>query len=154
MNFLVVINTIKVGILVGGCAVSQKNASSSNFSIFKSEQAKQASFCYWMCEGEPVLCNTGCLTVTVFFETPLFSDIRWRSRLSFCVVIWHWGGFGFLKKKFEIFYFVTVWARYKLNLFSCSAQFASSSCYPRVFNLLAWKPLHMVELTSKMYFLG
>ena len=40
--------------------------------------------------------------------------------------------------------------------FSGSAPFSasSSSCYQWVFNFLAWKPLHMVNLTSKMYFLG
>ena len=60
--------------------------------------------------------STGCLAVTVTFETPLFSDICRRSRLSFHVVIGHCGGFDILKKKFEIFYFVRVIARYKLSL--------------------------------------
>ena len=48
--------------------------------------------------------TTGCLAVTVLFETPLFSDICRRSRLSFHVVIGHCGGFDILKKKFEIFF--------------------------------------------------
>ena len=37
-----------------------------------------------------------------------------------------------------------------------SAPFAASwsSCYPQVFNFLARKPLHMINLTSKLNFLG
>ena len=40
--------------------------------------------------------------------------------------------------------------------FSGSARFAacSSSCYPWVFNFLAWKPFHMVNLTLKIHFWG
>ena len=45
--------------------------------------------------------STGCLTVTVFFETPLFLDICWRSRLSFHVLNGHCGRFDFLKKKLK-----------------------------------------------------
>ena len=60
--------------------------------------------------------TTGCLAVTVTFETPLFSDICRRSRLSFHVVIGHCGGFDILKKNFEIFFWFRVWARYKSSM--------------------------------------
>ena len=75
--------------------------------------------------GTPIMMKTtprcsallpGCLVMSVKSETPLSSDIQWWSRLSFCVVTEHWAGFGFLKKNFEIFYFVRVRARYKLSL--------------------------------------
>ena len=55
---------------------------------------------------------TNCVT----FDTPLFSDIYSRSRLSFYVVIRHTGGLDFLKKNLEFFYFVRFRARYKLSL--------------------------------------
>ena len=40
---------------------------------------------------------TGCFTISVKSETPLFLDICWRSRLSFYVVNRNCGGFNFLK---------------------------------------------------------
>ena len=60
--------------------------------------------------------TTGCVTISVKSDTPLFSDICRRSRLSFYVVNGHCGGIDFLKKSFEIFHFVRVRARYKLRL--------------------------------------
>ena len=48
------------------------------------------------------LTTTGCPTISVKSNTPLFSDICWRSRLSFHVVIGHTGALYFLKK-IEIF---------------------------------------------------
>ena len=59
---------------------------------------------------------TGCLAVNVTFETPLFSDICRRSRLSFHVVIGHCGGLNISKKKFEILFWFRVWARYKSSM--------------------------------------
>ena len=59
---------------------------------------------------------TGCLAVTVLFETPLFLDICWRSRLTFYVVNGQCGRFDFLKKNFENFDFVRVRARFKFSL--------------------------------------
>ena len=60
--------------------------------------------------------TTGCCAVSFKSDTPLFLEVCWRSRLSFYVVTSNCGGFDFLKKKFEIFYFVMVWATYKLSL--------------------------------------
>ena len=65
---------------------------------------------------ESVFETTGCVTISVKSDTPLFSDICWRSRLSFYVVNGQCGRFDFLKKNFEIFDFVWVRARYKLSL--------------------------------------
>ena len=44
-------------------------------------------------------CTTGCVTISVKSDTPLFSDICGRSRLSFYVLNGQCGGFDFLKKK-------------------------------------------------------
>ena len=48
--------------------------------------------------------HTGCLTISVKSETPLFSDIYRCSRLSFHVVIGHCAGFDFLKKNEKFFF--------------------------------------------------
>ena len=47
--------------------------------------------------------TAGCPTISVKSNTSLFSDICWRSRLSFHVVIEHCAGFDFLKKFFSFF---------------------------------------------------
>ena len=60
--------------------------------------------------------TTGCFTISVKSDTPLFSDICRRSRLSFHVVIGHCCGFDFLKKKFQNFFRVRVRTRYKPSL--------------------------------------
>ena len=115
--------------------------------------------------GTPIMMKTtprcsallpGCLVMSVKSETPLSSDIQWWSRLSFCVVTEHWAGFGFLKKNFEIFYFVRVRARYKLSLVFRLSPVCSKFkfMFSVGIQLLAWKPLSMVNLTSKYEFLG
>ena len=58
--------------------------------------------------------DTGCLANTEFFETPHFSDICWRSRLSFHVLNGHCGVFDFSKKKIFILFLVR--ARYEPSL--------------------------------------
>ena len=61
--------------------------------------------------------NTGWNTISVTFDTPLFSYIVcWRTRLPFYVLNKQCGWFDFLNKYFEIFDFVRVRARYKLRL--------------------------------------
>ena len=64
-------------------------------------------------------CNittTGCFTVSVKSETPLFSDIHWRTRLSFYVVNRHSGRLDFWKKNLKFYFLVRVRTRYKLSL--------------------------------------
>ena len=51
--------------------------------------------------------STGSLAMSVKSETPCFSDIHWRSRLSFSRG-WYSDAFDFLKKKFDIFVLVRV----------------------------------------------
>ena len=70
----------------------------------------------WQKKSPSDVTHTGCFTISVKSETPLFLDICWRSRLSFYVVNGQCGRFDFLKKNFEIFDFVKVRARYKLSL--------------------------------------
>ena len=73
--------------------------------------------CYWVAQytkSWDISClhplYTGCVTISVNFDTLLFSDICWRSRLSFHVVIEHSCGFDLLK------FFFRVRTRYKPNL--------------------------------------
>ena len=100
--------------------------------------------------------NTGCPTISVKSNTPLFLDICWWIRLPFYVLNKQCGGFDFLKKKFKFFILLGSGPGTSSAWFSGSAQFAasSSSCYPPVFNFLDWKPFHMVNLTSKIHIWG
>ena len=68
--------------------------------------------------GMPACCawTTGCPTISVTSDTPLFSDICRRSRLSFHELNGHSAGFDFLKNNFKIFFRVRVRARYKPSL--------------------------------------
>ena len=62
------------------------------------------------------LATTGCPTISVTSDTPLFSDICQRSRLSFHELNGHSAGFDILKKNVKIFFRVRVRARYKPSL--------------------------------------
>ena len=59
--------------------------------------------------------HTGCPTISVKSETPLFSDKCWWIRLPISVLNKQCGGFDFLGKNFEISYLVRVRARYELS---------------------------------------
>ena len=72
--------------------------------------------CPLQCISGILVPSTGCFMISVKSDTPLFSDICRRSRLSFHVVIGHCCGFDFLKKKFQNFFRVRVRARNKPSL--------------------------------------
>ena len=97
--------------------------------------------------------STGCFTISVKSETPLFLDICWRGRLSFYMVNGHCGGFDFLKIFFEILNFVRVRARHKLRLvFRLSPVFSKFKFMLSMgIHFSARKPLHMVNLASKIH---
>ena len=87
--------------------------------------------------------------MSVTFETPLFSTTCWWIRLPFYVLNKQGGRFDFFEKKIEFF---LRWSGTGMGSawFSGSAWFTANSSSPGVFNFLAWKPPHMVNLTSKM----
>ena len=94
--------------------------------------------------GLEALKATGWSAISVTSESPLFSDICWRSRLPFYVVNGQCGRFDFLKKNFEIFYLVRVRARYKLRMvFRLSRVFSKLN-----FMLSAGIQLFVLKTTS------
>ena len=70
---------------------------------------------------------------------------------------WTSNGLGLIVWKKILTFFILAGSgpRTSSAWFSGSSRFAasSSSCYPLVFNFLAWKRLHMVNMTSKYEFL-
>ena len=113
----------------------------------------------WMLPGSGTCISnvpTGCVTVTVLFDTP-FS--RTYVGAAGCPFTW-WSGIVadliFWKKILKFFFGSGSGPGTSPAWFSGSAWFWawSSSCYPWVFNFLAWKPLRMVNLTLKIHFWG
>ena len=98
--------------------------------------------------------NTGCVTISVKSDTPLFSDICQWIMLPFHALNKQCLRFDILKKKFKFHFRSGSGPGTRSVWVSGSAWFAASSNWrsPRVVNFFAWKPLHMVNLTSKRVF--